>query len=103
MREIEFRAWDKINKSWCTMYSNADCMKNLNNPDCKIVQYTGIKDSTGKKIFEGDIILVNFSEGVWQVVIKDITRLPEIMFGSSVLSIMILGNIHENPELLEVK
>lgn len=73
-------------------------------------QFTGITDKNGKKIFEHDI--VRFSNGVFVVVFYDC----RMGFGFSGLfgrgcvpgfgmtaweHIEIIGNIHDNPELLE--
>ena len=80
-------------------------------------QYTGLKDSNGIEIYEGDII--NTCTG-WRcvVVFKDggfcyerIDRhgfIDYIFFGGhshldTVLNCKIIGNIHQNPELLEQK
>ena len=67
MREIKFRAWDKIKKvmfiprtisqspPFC-VFDNENFRLDLPD-DCELMQYTGLKDKNGDKdIYEGDII-----------------------------------------------
>ncbi|HBI5988226.1 TPA: hypothetical protein K8G50_002832 [Listeria monocytogenes] len=72
-------------------------------------QYTGLKDKNGKKIFEGDIVnckffdkkitgLIEFIEYMWAVNDRKNRRLYQL---NEVSNIEVIGNIHENPELLE--
>ena len=74
------------------------------------IQSTGLKDKNGKLIFEGDIVSlreINY-EIMWQVdgyfgngPYKD--RVGYCMDLEAHHECEIIGNIHENPELLEVK
>lgn len=74
MREIKFRAWDKINKKFWSkdderkvffpitddmiMYFNFenDYYEEILDKNIEILQYTGLKDKNGKEIYEGDIL-----------------------------------------------
>ncbi|EAE2840442.1 TPA_asm: hypothetical protein GEU58_00175 [Listeria monocytogenes] len=133
MREIEFRAFVKRKKEmfpvtdlrfnryekdavgvsgcgdpYCTM-----CDDWYNFDDVVLMQYTGLKDKNGKKIFEGDIVnckffdrmvgdiagVINFIDCVWAVSDFKNKRLYQLI---DVDNIEIIGNIHENPDLLEV-
>ena len=78
-----------------------------------IGQYTGLKDKNGKMIFEGDIVHIdNYDEG-WDSTVEfkggafavdvegkeyDYTAIGWLEY-----EVEIIGNIHDNPELLEAK
>lgn len=77
-----------------------------------VCQYTGLTDKNGSKIFEGDI--VRYGETVHEVVFEQrngtayfglvYSPLETLPFGhyQDLKQIEIIGNIHENPELLEI-
>lgn len=60
MREIEFRFWiieKKIMKYWCHEKDGSGIGHLLFRNDLSIpMQYTGLKDSNGKEIYEGDVV-----------------------------------------------
>lgn len=76
-------------------------------------QYTGLTDKKGKKIFEGDIIIcdtsmyrhvtgiVKYSENASCYYIEVLNSSNDYLFNRE--NILIIGNIHDNPELLEEK
>lgn len=120
MREIKFRAWfpkdhwisltEGHKDTGCfiydyqaTIYEECETL-NPDEKDIFIEQYTGLKDMEGKEIYEGDIMEyycqstryfseITYSEGSFW------------MFGNLMryilqYSAVVIGNIHENKELL---
>ena len=124
MREIKFRAWDKEQKEG-VKYSITDnipifCHNTSRWKTDKegkrfiLCQYTGLKNFNGKEIYEGDIVrAIGFSK--WIGVAKYSDKNQAFVFecidknyrGNIVFmsqfdqGFKILGNIYENPEMLE--
>lgn len=68
-------------------------------------QYTGITDRNGTKIFEGDI--VKWKDELHEIVYlpkytRFAARKPHVVFKIIALELSeVVGNIHDNPELIE--
>jgi len=71
--------------------------------DFVLMLYSEIKDKNGKEIYEGDIVICDRfnTHEKYQVVIEDVRFIPDILFGSELNYREIIGNIFENPELLQ--
>jgi len=123
MREIKFRAWDKINKRM--LFSLGDTegtwwypfgfemnskyfQKRSYSYNCILMQYTGLKDKNGKEIYEGDIVRhkdapLEICTVIWDGGGFYARSNIEDMFYSLTNKVLIevIGNIYENPELLK--
>ena len=76
--------------------------------DLKIMQYTGLKDKNNKEIYEGDILFESFSEEYFKVAFENGSFRAEVDEYSLDLEdyahiCEVVGNIYENPELMEDK
>lgn len=117
-RDIKFRAWDNgqmhkvsFNNLWCNdNHSKGKLIIRTENKPfgeqyaTELMQWTGLNDSVGKEIYEGDIYVI------WYGTKKDRQNVVEFDCGHSLKnsleeyggSVEVIGNIYENPELLEV-
>ena len=108
MREIKFRVWDKINKTWLKRF-NVNLLDIGDLSNVEINQYTNLKDKNGKEIYEGDIVILNDAEEENRCIVK-------YKYGSYILVdgdlredlsnvedrfLEVVGNIYENKDLLE--
>lgn len=119
MREIKFRVWDKINKDMFNVESinfqerrvYKDTVSYRKFEDIDLMQYTGLKDKNNKEIYEGDILFESFGERYYKVVFENGGFRTEFEgyfdeYSFDLIDVVldlceIIGNIYENPELIE--
>ena len=125
MHDIKFRAWDREKKKMyevenicfyghksVTLQYNPVIKKAIE--DIEIMQCTGMKDSTGKEIYEGDIVVVGqdtgnkydryimtFNDDSHSYLAKQQGTLGSYIGpGYWNDKLMVIGNCWDNPELL---
>lgn len=131
MKEIKFRIWDKGNKVMYDKalignypetvalvwdeYEGKEDWRHIDPKLCEVMQYTRFKDRNNKEIYEGDIIRYLDSESLKLEGFPDIGEVYwndennlfyiaiEIDYDDAWVKekIEIVGNIYENPELIE--
>lgn len=111
MREIKFRAWDgekfvKIQFDINPKYWASDMLDAFAWEQC-----TGLKDSNGKEVYEGDVMKDQYGGWVGKVYYSldraafmisgsDGDKAP-VPYNEEFCTWVVIGNIHENPELLD--
>lgn len=126
MREIKFRGRDDLTgNGWVYgdfsygYYGNQCLVDEISVVEETVGQYTGLKDCKGQEIFEGDILRYLppwrwvDTKRIGVVVFKDYSfyvkneYTTDLLFNIAVNSdgapFEVIGNIHDNPELLEVE
>ncbi|CAM3292383.1 YopX family protein [Vagococcus fessus] len=115
MRDIKFRAWDKLDKVMLTWerIKREFTFEYFEDEGLEFMQYTGLEDVHGVEIYEEDLLNCWYKAGE-KIIVKVIYNKEYASFEYKLIDcdligfnpgkihkIEVIGNIHENPELLE--
>ena len=113
-RQIKFRYWNGISKMMVLNpkmpYKEGWTIKQLfEDRGWHWMQFTGLLDKNGKEIYEGDILKSTYLGGNIERIIWENGGFKvlwgknswERLYGDFVKNSEIIGNIYENPELLQ--
>ena len=127
MRDLKFRAWIKNyncyadvlgfeqDRLFVQFQSGERAQHRLYVPieDCVLEQYTGLKDKNGEMVYDGDIVLdrydgddafiVEWDKDTASFILTDTEHILNVSFDNFYpdKDLEIIGNIHENQELME--
>lgn len=114
-RTIKFRIFNKKIKSYIDIHSSAIMIDELNNLNDNLIveQFTGLHDKNGKEIYKGEILynndrkehcIVKYSKEKAMFIVKYLESNDEFPLWESISNLCYsVGNLYENPELLEKK
>lgn len=125
MREFKFRVWDSHYKLWdMEVFLNSKgeicddtiygCQQSYRREYYTLQQFTGLRDKSGKEIYDGDIVAINFTHdphteyhvvGIFRISFGDYGWMASNdthSYKASTYQIYaeVIGNIFENPDLL---
>ena len=111
-KNIKEAIYRKLGKEVVSSNDGVENLAILLNSNVDIIQYTGLKDKNGKEIYEGDILLyltktktvVSYKNGAFVRSYRNSNMYllyDSLAVDGCLEDYEVIGNIYENPELLE--